>query len=560
MIDPKIVTKAVSAQSDTLQINYKMLDILEGNLEPYIIRNLERLLSKRVLNYAMERIVPINIVPRYVDKLSNIYQTGVMREVSDGTDQDFELVNWYEKQLFINQVMHQANRLYNACRSSLVHPYITEGGPKLRVIPNDRFVVVSEDPIDLTNPTMIILIAGRDSKKREIYWVYTKDEFAVIKSDASIDFAAMEAMGLGDGINPYGVLPFVYTNQSHLRLIPTPDIDTIRMAEYVPAALTDLNLAALFSSFSITYVKNGEISDPTYAPNALWFLKSDDPEKEVEIGTLKPEVDYQEVLNLIQSEMSLWLGSKGIKTGSVGALQPDSATSGIAKIIDEADTFDIRQSQTVTYSKTESQLWDMILNKMHPIWVSQGMVENRTIFSSTAEVTTRFSVVPVGSQRSQIIQEQRDEYAAGFTTRSRAIAALNPQMTYAQIEELESDIDEERGMPIEGAPEEMSNQNSDSIDSNNDSISASTSQTSIQDAVLNGAQVASAVEILTAAAIGQIPRDSAQALFEIAFQLDAETSSRLLSTIGDSFVPKAVKGQITAKPEVNSNGAAEGTN
>jgi hypothetical protein len=560
MIDPKIVTKAVSAQSDTLQINYKMLDILEGNLEPYIIRNLERLLSKRVLNYAMERIVPINIVPRYVDKLSNIYQTGVMREVSDGTDQDFELLNWYEKQLFINQVMHQANRLYNACRSSLVHPYITEGGPKLRVIPNDRFVVVSEDPIDLTNPTMIILIAGRDSKKREIYWVYTKDEFAVIKSDASIDFAAMEAMGLGDGINPYGVLPFVYTNQSHLRLIPTPDIDTIRMAEYVPAALTDLNLAALFSSFSITYVKNGEISDPTYAPNALWFLKSDDPEKEVEIGTLKPEVDYQEVLNLIQSEMSLWLGSKGIKTGSVGALQPDSATSGIAKIIDEADTFDIRQSQTVTYSKTESQLWDMILNKMHPIWVSQGMVENRTIFSSTAEVTTRFSVVPVGSQRSQIIQEQRDEYAAGFTTRSRAIAALNPQMTYAQIEELESDIDEERGMPIEGAPEEMSNQNSDSIDSNNDSISASTSQTSIQDAVLNGAQVASAVEILTAAAIGQIPRDSAQALFEIAFQLDAETSSRLLSTIGDSFVPKAVKGQITAKPEVNSNGAAEGTN
>jgi hypothetical protein len=449
MIDPKIVTKAVSAQSDTLQINYKMLDILEGNLEPYIIRNLERLLSKRVLNYAMERIVPINIVPRYVDKLSNIYQTGVMREVSDGTDQDFELVNWYEKQLFINQVMHQANRLYNACRSSLVHPYITEDGPKLRVIPNDRFVVVSEDPIDLTNPTMIILIAGRDSKKREIYWVYTKDEFAVIKSDASIDFAAMEAMGLGDGINPYGVLPFVYTNQSHLRLVPTPDIDTIRMAEYVPAALTDLNLAALFSSFSITYVKNGEISDPTYAPNALWFLKSDDPEKEVEIGTLKPEVDYQEVLNLIQSEMSLWLGSKGIKTGSVGALQPDSATSGIAKIIDEADTFDIRQSQTVTYSKTESQLWDMILNKMHPIWVSQGMVENRTIFSSTAEVTTRFSVVPVGSQRSQIIQEQRDEYAAGFTTRSRAIQALNPQMTYAQVEELERDIDEERGINLE---------------------------------------------------------------------------------------------------------------
>jgi hypothetical protein len=449
MIDPKIVNKAVKAQASSLQVNYKMIDILEGNLESYVIRNLERLLSPRVLRYAIERMVPVNIVPRYVDKLSNIYQTGVMREVSDGLPADTELLNWYEKQLFINQVMHQSNRLYNACRSTLVHPYVTEDGPKLRVIPNDRFVVYSDDAIDPTKPTMIVLIAGRDSEKREIYWVYTAEEFAVVKSDETIDYEAMEAMGLGDGVNPYGVLPFVYINQSHLRLVPNPDVDTIRIAEYIPAALTDLNLAALFSSFSITYIKNGEVADPTYSPNALWFLKSDDPEKDVEIGTLKPEVDYQEVLNLIQSELSLWLGSKGIKTGSVGALAPDSASSGIAKIIDEADTFDVRQAQTVTYSKAEHQLWDMILHKMHPIWVSQGLVENRTIFSSTGEVTTRFSVVPVGTQRSQLIQEQRDEYAAGFTTRSRAIAALNPQMTYAQIEELERDIDDERGINLE---------------------------------------------------------------------------------------------------------------
>lgn len=449
MIDPKIVNKAVKAQASVIQTNYKMLDILEGNLEPYIVKNLERLLSPRVLRYALERIVPINIVPRYVDKLSNIYQTGVMREVSNGVPADSELVSWYEKELHINNIMHQSNRLYNACRSSLVHPYITEDGPKLRVIPNDRFVVYSDDLVDPTRPTMVILLAGRDEQKREIYWVYTDSEFAVVKSDETIDFAAMDAMGLSDGINPYGVLPFVYLNQSHLRLVPTPDHDTIRIAEYIPAALTDLNLASLFSSFSITYVKNGDISDPAYAPNALWFLKSDDPEKDVEIGTLKPEVDYQEVLNLVQSELSLWLGSKGIKTGSVGALSPDAASSGIAKIIDEADTFDVRQSQTVTYSKAEHELWEMILNNMHPVWVSQGLVENRTIFSSTAEVTTRFSVVPVGTQRSQLIQEQRDEYAAGFTTRSRAIQALNPQMTYAQIEELEMEIDAERGLTQE---------------------------------------------------------------------------------------------------------------
>jgi len=470
MIDPKLVKKVVQSQADTLQTNYKMIDLLEGNLEPYIVKNLERLLSPRVLRYALERIVPINIIPRYVDKLSNIYQTGVIREVSEGSEADADLLSWYEKQTHINSIMHQSNRLYNACRSTLLHPYITEEGPKIRVIPNDRFAVYSNDPIDPTKPTMVILIAGRDSQKREIYWCYTDTEFAVVKSDESVDFQAMEEMGLADGINPYGVLPFVYVNQSNLRLIPSPDLDSIRLAEYIPAALTDLNLAALFSSFSITYVKNGEVADPTYAPNALWFLKSDDPEKEVEIGTLKPEVDYREVLNLIESELSMWLGSKGIKTGAVGNLTENQAASGIAKIIDEADTFDVRQAQTVTYGKSEQILWDMILHKMHPIWVSQGMVENRTIFSSMAEVITRFSVIPVGTQRSQLIQEQRDEYAAGFTTRSRAIQMLNPQMTYAQIEELEAEIDEERGISVDGAPKKNSSNDSSQGDNSGDQM------------------------------------------------------------------------------------------
>lgn len=530
MIDPRLVCKVVKSQAHTLQTNYKMIDFLEGNLEPYVKKCLARVLSPRVLPYALERMVPINIVPRYVDKLSNIYQTGVSRTIIDGNEADQELLGWYEKKLCVNNEMHQSNRLYNACRATLVHPYIGEDGPELRVIPNDRFVVYSDDMIEPTEPTMVVLLAGRDSEGKEIYWAYTDMEFAVVKSDETIDYASMEMMGLGDGLNPYGALPFVYINQSHLRLVPTPDTDTIRMAEYIPAALTDLNLAAMFAAFSITYIKNGEVADPTYAPNALWFLKSDDPEKEVEIGTLKPEVSYQEVLNLIQSEMSLWLGSKGIKTGSVGQLSTDQAASGIAKVIDEADTFDVRQAQTLIYGEAEEDLWELILTKMHPIWVSQGYVENRTIFSSTAEVNTRFAVVPVGTQRQQLIQEQRDEYAAGFTTRTRAISALNPQMNVSNIDSLIQDIDDERSIPG---------------DAN----------------VLNGAQVTSAVDILTAAAIGTIPRESAVNLMMQAFGWDIEQANALLSTIGQGFVPAAVQGNVTSKAEVNDgNQVAEDQN
>lgn len=446
MIDPRYVIQQVVNAKHDLEIHCKTLDILEGNLEPYVLKALERQLSPRVFVYAKERMVPINIMPRYIEKLSNIYQSGVSREVMDGDQSDTDLLAWYEEELSINKVMHLANKLYNACGSALIQPYSSDDSIDLRVIANDRFVVVSDNKIEPTEPTMIILLAGKDQENREIYWVYTNEEFAVIRSDESVDYQAMAEYGIADGINPYGELPFIYINSSALRLRPVPDKDTLRMTEFIPVALTDLNLAAMFSAFSVTYVTNGSVENLTYAPNALWFLKSDDPEKDVQIGTLKPEVDYSEVLNLIQSELSMWMGTKGIKSGSVGTLTVDNASSGIAKMIDEADTYEVRQEQTVHFAHAEHELWELIFRYMHPVWISQGLVENRSMLSPDASVDVKFSVVPVGTQRTQLIADQKEEYASGFTTRARAIAALNPQMTSEQVDALISEIDLERGM------------------------------------------------------------------------------------------------------------------
>lgn len=449
MIDPKKVIAIVNNAAADLALHAKTLDILEGNLEPYVLEALARQLSPQVFAYTRERMVPINIMPRYIEKLANIYQTGVSRSVMEGDQSDSDLLGWYEDELCTNKHMHLANKLFNACGSALIHPYATLDGPSLRVIPNDRFVVYSDDKVNPLNPTMVILLAGKDAEHREIYWVYTAEEFAVIKSDETTDYQGMANFGLGSGINPYGVLPFIYINSSSFKLRPCPDKDTLRMTEFVPIALSDLNMAAMFSAFSITHITNGTIENLTYAPNAVWFLKSDDPEKDPIIGSLKPQVDYQEVLNLIQSELSMWMGTKGIKAGSVGNLTVESSSSGIAKMIDEADTFEVRQEQTVHFGEGEHEMWELIFRYMHPIWVSQGLVENRTMFSPFASVDVKFSIVPVGTQRTQLIADQKEEYAAGFTTRARAIAALNPQMTSEQVEELMAEIELERSTPAQ---------------------------------------------------------------------------------------------------------------
>ncbi len=63
-----------------------------------------------------------------------------------------------------------------------------------------------------------------------------------------------------------------------------------------------------------------------------------------------------------------------------------------------------------------------------------------------------------------------------------------------------------------------------------------------QDTALNGAQVTAMQGVLTAAAAGEIPRESAIALLTTAFPIDTATAERILGTIGKGFVPAAKEG------------------
>lgn len=62
-----------------------------------------------------------------------------------------------------------------------------------------------------------------------------------------------------------------------------------------------------------------------------------------------------------------------------------------------------------------------------------------------------------------------------------------------------------------------------------------------QDSALNGAQIASLLEVVTAVATGQIPRDAAEAIIQRAFLVDEQTAGELLGSVGLGFVPTAAE-------------------
>lgn len=468
MIEPKQVHKLVNTLAPYLMHNGTLIDIFEENLLPYLEKDLCDQMSLQAFEQIKYRIAPINVLPKIIDKLTNIYQTSVIREVIDGTESDKQLLSWYQEKLDLNNQLNCANELFNLCKATLIQPFVYEMKPYLRVIMNDRFAPYSSDYVFPNKPTDIVVSAGKKDNQ-DIFHVYGKDGFYVMKADESIDFEEMLKLGNPLGENPYApYLPFIYVSDSKYKLIPTADTSILKLTKVLPIMLSDLNLAAMFQAFAIIYMIDADDTNIKFNPNAVWLLKSDPTtNSKPEIGTIKPTVDYSQVMSLIKDELSMWLGSKGIRASSIGSIDSDNFASGISKIIDEMDTFEARQKQVTIFTNVEAQLWDLILNVMHPYWVQQGMIENTTLWTPGAKVKTTFAAQLPMQNRGQLVRDLKDEYAAGFTTKKHAISKLNPHMTSDEIDLLIKEIDLERTVTIGADDEEETEESDDSSEQEN---------------------------------------------------------------------------------------------
>jgi len=464
-LESKIPTLLANIEnhSATIKHNSILFDIYEGDLLKYIMEDLKSQLSLQSLFQAQHRVVPINVIKRVVNKISRIYDRAPVRNVAgDGVkEEDKELLSWYEKKLGFNRKMKHNVRAFNLYKNSALHLFLDkkpnekQGVPKIRVIPSNAFLPYSDNPADPTTPTIQTVYMGErviKSKKGKvektvkIFHAYSDEEFIIFNSDKEVMEEEMVRIGNPEGENVFGKIPIIYSNQSENLLVPKIDSDTLALAKIIPIMLSDLNYAVMFQAFSIIYGINLKNKDNLkMAPNAFWDLISSDPEKEAKVGQLKPQVDINEVLQLVQAEFALWLNTKGIRPGAIGQLTTENFASGISKMIDEMDVTEQRMDQVEEYTDVEGDFWDLVFNHAHPYWVDNNLIDNNQLLNENVKVETIFAEqVPV-YRRGELVRDLNEEVNAGFTTRKRAIHKLNPHMSEEEVEELQEEIDEESG-------------------------------------------------------------------------------------------------------------------
>lgn len=432
------IIEYVKQNASFLNKNREALNIYDGNLLPYIDQILRSSLSANYYNAIKDRVLPINIMQRYIDKVSVAYSKPPSRLSQNAKNQEF--VDYYAKKLSIDQSGTIADSYSHLFKGFAWEPYVDKNGePAIRELAFDSFLVMSDSRVNPEEETVFIKFMGKKNESDDslLLHVYTDTEF-----DSFYMSGHENASDLIDneGINVIGTIPFVYGKRQKNKLLPVLDSDMVKIAKAIPVMLTDAAGAQMFQCFSILYGIDLSFDNAVMSPNVIWSLKSDpNSEKTPQVGTIKPEADTNKVMEFVVSIFVLWLETKGVRVGSIGSMDAGNAASGIAKIIDESDVWEIRKKSQEWFEKDEKELWNIKLPMIHNYWIKSGMVTPSEVPGLVTEkkldIEVKFEAPKPMQTRMEEIAETKAEVDLGTMTMEQAIKRLYPLYQEDEIQE-----------------------------------------------------------------------------------------------------------------------------
>lgn len=444
---PDLLNHVKAHYESHIVLNTKLIDICNGNLLPYVQDSMQIELNPRAYQRSKERIAPINILKKLQTKTSKVYAEAPDRRLFTENQIDQDLMDIYIEDWNLDAQLTYVNELLVINKYAALEPYMNEGMPELRVLSAKDFIVYSDSIINPNQMTVFIKFMGSiqkevsqpninglaskaletEFKSVAIFHAYSDDEVIVFDEDGDI---------LNQEINDLGVIPFVYIRTNPNQLIPTPDSDNLPMVTLIPKLIADLNYSVMFGCRSQVVAIDVELDNVEFSPDSMWILNSVPGEnKSPSLDTIKSDVDVEKVLELITSQLGMFLDSKGISTGSVGKATVQNAASGISKLIDESDATAINRTYKKIFKGTERNLWKL-LPIMHNKWINSGESDLRIDFSSDFRPVTTLTDSQVVPNRKETLEELKIEQELGLMDKEAALRRLNPDLNDEEIQEL----------------------------------------------------------------------------------------------------------------------------
>jgi hypothetical protein len=368
---------------------YDSFQIHDGNLRYYVQEKMKLMYP---MTWNMFQVSDYSALKKIVDKKSKAYKENPIRKLQ--TPEESLLYQDIVKKYNLNKAMKKFDQYFNQHKYTLmavfferkdVYGKIEDAWKFIPLAPYEFDVVLDEmgelqtvvlsypdtqvvsgpstDGID-TKIAGAIQDANRDHKT---YAVWTKEQHIVYSgvkhSDGSMRFERVIAEGNPNGVNPYGVIPFVYVPEEYSQDYPvnsplasqTIELNAEMSTYYTSGSLQIGTLVLKYpSSQAIESVANGMFT-------GMKLPQSENPEApETTAEFISPSPNMSGHREAIITHMQAILDEQGINSNQI--VQPNEKfVSGFDRLLASADVQDIiADNQQNIYQSVEMKIYNII--------------------------------------------------------------------------------------------------------------------------------------------------------------------------------------------------------
>ena len=499
----RIINEIESSESiDRKTREWDSYQIFSGNLQAYTLEELQRTRPKSWKSYTVSNISVSKMV---VSKLAKSYKQSPKRDL--GNDDKTELYNTILKQANAERQFREFDEIYNLHRDALYwvnwrqkearYQFMSLAQYEFDTIRNkdtgELEVVILKYPD--TTITHTVSQLGGDGKadliqeaqsdeggQSKVYAIWSKHQHVVIKvvteriSEASgVQIKkSIEYVPIDDNpsnVNPLGVLPFVYKSQSTSVGYPTPNPikdQTTTFNALWSELLTTANIqGAGILKFKFPEKMQGQFDQMSHGlTTALELPQSSDPDdSETDAEYISPSPALAEQKDVYISYLSQVLSEHGISSSSGIAGGIEKFSSGLERMIAQADVQGIIQENQNCYTDLEQEVFEIV-----KAW---DQLLGFNDFSKEDELSIIYPKPKVLISDIETLATIEKRLSLGLIEKWEALVILDPNMTETTAKAKLKLIDEEKkknmedfignemDLPNESRPVESSTKGSD---------------------------------------------------------------------------------------------------
>lgn len=591
---------------------YKRYLCYKDRTKDFVLENIKKQFDASTVDEMSYCIANVSFVKKVVEKLARVYSNGVDRKI-EGSDEQTKTLQTLGKKLNFDTELKKTNKYLKLQRNVALYvkpcPIETAQGEKWKVkveALSPYLYDVIEDFYDPTQPMAYVLsnfsysgtplqvtagvdlaTAGRstpispapantgngkdeaiaddplDKDDREFIWWSAKYHFT---TNVKGEVISKKEDGTQSTENPIGELPIEnFALEQDGCFWAEGGDDLIDAGVLINSVITHNEHIAVTQGYGQMWMSGKSV--PTHVkigPNKLIRMeyKEGDPVPELGFASASPQLDSMRAL--VEQYVALMLTTNNLSTSAVSTQLSggSSAPSGVAMLIDKAESIEDVSEQRQVFVDKEPSIWRKI-SKWITFLNDKLIDELKTLKldeSSLEKFTIKFHEQQVIMSESEKLENLKKRKDLGLNTQIELLMKDDPSLTEEQAKQRLKAILEEKiqilsdemeaqakqakaAAEASAAPQDPNADPADPAAPAPDNVipingkPAVPAGEDIQKTALNGAQISSMIEIVRQVAAKEIPRESGVQLLIQSIQISQAEAEAIIGSAGQGFEP-----------------------